>query len=133
MAGHVLVTGGTGYIGSHTVVLLVEAGYRVTIVDSLCNSNTGALSRIATITGKPEAVTFVQLDLRDRAGVAALFAASAFDGVIHFAALKAVGESSESGGTPSPYTVQEEENTRLLQPASAIACSSTSVPPRLLS
>ena len=93
MANHVLVTGGTGYIGSHTVVLLVEAGYRVTIVDSLCNSSTGALSRIAAITGKPDAVAFVQLDLRDRAGVTALFAANAFDGVIHFAALKAVGES----------------------------------------
>jgi len=93
MAGHVLVTGGTGYIGSHTVVLLVEAGYRVTIVDSLCNSSAGALSRIAAITGKPDAVTFVQLDLRDRAGVTALFAATPFDGVIHFAALKAVGES----------------------------------------
>ena len=92
---HVLVTGGTGYIGSHTVVLLVEAGWRVTIVDSLCNSTATSLARIAAITGKPEAVQFKELDLRDRAGVAALFAANKFEGVVHFAALKAVGESRQ--------------------------------------
>jgi UDP-glucose 4-epimerase len=61
MVRHVMVTGGTGYIGSHTVVLLVEAGYEVTIVDSLRNSSDKVLGRIAEITGKPEAVTFVNV------------------------------------------------------------------------
>ena len=61
MVRHVMVTGGTGYIGSHTVVLLVEAGFEVTIVDSLRNSTDKVLIRIAEITGKPEAVTFVNV------------------------------------------------------------------------
>jgi UDP-glucose 4-epimerase len=95
---NVLVTGGAGYIGSHTVVELVAAGWSVTIVDNFHNSSQEALRRIHAITGKPEAVAFVRADLRDRAAVKALFTAAAaaaapFDGVIHFAAMKAVGES----------------------------------------
>ena len=89
----VLVTGGSGYIGSHTVVELVAAGWSVTIVDNFHNSSAAALERITQITGRPEAVTFVAADLRDRAAVAKLFAGEPFDGVIHFAAMKAVGES----------------------------------------
>jgi UDP-glucose 4-epimerase len=102
--GSVLVTGGCGYIGSHTVVLLVSAGWHVTVVDNLCNSNAAALARVAEITGKPEAVLFEQCDLRDKAALARVFDAAAaraaapapaFHVVIHFAALKAVGESKE--------------------------------------
>lgn len=85
---HVLVTGGTGYIGSHTVVLLVEAGARVTIIDNLANSNTGVLARIATITGKADAVSFVEVDLRDKPALVALLSAHRFDSVIHFAGYK---------------------------------------------
>ena len=68
--GSVLVTGGCGYIGSHTVVLLVAAGWHVTVVDNLCNSSAVALARVAEITGKPEAVLFEQCDLRDKAALA---------------------------------------------------------------
>jgi NAD(P)-dependent dehydrogenase (short-subunit alcohol dehydrogenase family) len=98
---HILVTGGTGYIGSHTVVLLVEAGWHVTIIDNLANSNTGVLARLATITGKPEAVEFVECDLRDAAGLAAVFARHRFDSVIHFAGYKVGGcggRRGEGGG-----------------------------------
>lgn len=91
---HVLVTGGAGYIGSHTVVELVSVGWTVTIVDNFHNSSEESLKRIGSITGKPEAVTFVHADLRDRAAVASLFSSGTpIDGVIHFAAMKAVGES----------------------------------------
>src|SRR3546814_632500 len=88
----ILVTGGTGYIGSHTVVELQNAGYTPVIVDNLSNSNVGVLDQIAKITGaKPE---FHNFDLCDDAAVRQ-FVASQPDitGVIHFAAYKAVGES----------------------------------------
>ncbi|MGV7210626.1 UDP-glucose 4-epimerase GalE [Oxalobacteraceae bacterium A2-2] len=87
----ILVTGGTGYIGSHTVVELVQAGHDVVIVDNLCNSKRSVLERLERITGV--AVPFAEVDIRDRAGLEAVFAAHAFDSVIHFAGLKAVGES----------------------------------------
>lgn len=92
---HILVTGGTGYIGSHTVVLLVEAGYTVTIIDNLANSNAECVSRVNQITGKPEAVKFIKCDIREKAEIAAVFAGAKFDGVIHFAGYKAVGESRQ--------------------------------------
>jgi UDP-glucose 4-epimerase len=88
---HVLVTGGCGYIGSHTVVELIEAGHRVTVVDNLSNSSAASLQAVESITGV--AVPFVQLDLRDTARLDTLFAGASFDAVIHFAGLKAVGES----------------------------------------
>jgi len=91
----VLVTGGAGYIGSHTTVELVAAGFDVVIVDNFHNSNAFSLGRIHSITGKPDAVKFIQADLRDRDAVASLFASHTFEGVIHFAALKAVGESRQ--------------------------------------
>lgn len=87
----VLVTGGAGYIGSHTVVHLVEAGHDVLVVDSLVNAKPTVLERLARITGR--AVPFVELDVRDGAGVDKLFASEQFDAVIHFAGLKAAGES----------------------------------------
>ncbi|SMC79756.1 UDP-glucose 4-epimerase GalE [Pedobacter africanus] len=88
----ILVTGGTGFIGSHTVVELYNAGYEVVIVDDFSNSNPKILQQIETITGnKPE---FVQLDLCDEAKVKDFVAKNSdISGVIHFAAFKAVGES----------------------------------------
>lgn len=87
----ILVTGGTGYIGSHTVVEMLTAGHDVLIVDNLCNSKAPVVDRIARITGcTPE---FVQADIRDRKAMRNLFSRHDFDAVIHFAGLKAVGES----------------------------------------
>lgn len=89
----VLVTGGAGYIGSHTAVELLEAGHDVVIIDNLSNSSPAAIDRIKEITGKiPE---FYEFDLRDKKKLDALFAKHALDAVIHFAGLKAVGESVE--------------------------------------
>ena len=87
----ILVTGGTGYIGSHTVVELMAAGHDVLIVDNLCNSKASVLDRIERITGRRPG--FAQLDVRDRIALRKLFSAHHIDAVIHFAGLKAVGES----------------------------------------
>ena len=87
----ILVTGGTGYIGSHTVVELIQAGYQVVIVDNLCNSKADVVDKIATITGVRPA--FYQCDILDVEGLDKVFAAHQIDAVIHFAGLKAVGES----------------------------------------
>ncbi|NLG00628.1 MAG: UDP-glucose 4-epimerase GalE [Lentisphaerae bacterium] len=88
----VLVTGGAGFIGSHTVVELMHAGHSVAAVDNLCNSSPESLRRVAEITGK--AVPFYQADIRDRDALDRVFRAEGpVDAVIHFAALKAVGES----------------------------------------
>jgi UDP-glucose 4-epimerase len=92
---NILVTGGTGYIGSHTVVLLVEAGWMVTVIDNLANSNTGSIKRIAAITKKPEQVEFFNVDLRDEVALEKLFSTHSFDSVIHFAGYKAVGEAKQ--------------------------------------
>lgn len=89
----ILVTGGTGFIGSHTVVELLNSGEEVVIVDNLCNSKKCVLDRIETITGKRPA--FYQVDLLDHAALDAVFAENQIDAVIHFAGLKAVGESVE--------------------------------------
>jgi UDP-glucose 4-epimerase len=89
----VLVTGGTGYIGSHTVVELLAAGHEAVIVDNLSNSSRRVLERIRKISGRE--VEFHKLDLRDRSAIEALLRAGSFDAVIHFAGLKAVGESVE--------------------------------------
>lgn len=87
----VLVTGGAGYIGSHTVLCLLEAGHSVVVLDNLANSSATSLQRVEELTGvRPR---FVELDLLDGGGVDALFAAEDFDSVIHFAGYKAVGES----------------------------------------
>mgnify|MGYP000495302833 CR=1 FL=1 len=90
---HIFVTGGTGYIGSHTVVELLNAGFDVSIYDNLCNSSRVVLERINTITGKSP--TFIEGDIRDAKALAAAFARKPVDAVIHFAGLKAVGESIE--------------------------------------
>lgn len=87
----ILVTGGTGYIGSHTAVALLEAGHDLVVLDNLANSSAGMVDRIAAIAGRKPA--FVQGDIRDRGLLVNLFQAHAIEAVIHFAALKAVGES----------------------------------------
>jgi len=88
----VLVTGGAGYIGSHTCIELMSAGHDVVVVDNLCNSKYESLRRVGQIAGRP-VEAFVQADVRDRAALRAVFSAHAIDAVIHFAGLKAVGES----------------------------------------
>ncbi|MCD8200041.1 MAG: UDP-glucose 4-epimerase GalE [Coriobacteriaceae bacterium] len=90
---HVLVTGGAGYIGSHTVVALQEAGHDVLVYDNFCNSSRIVLDRIEQITGR--IVDFIEGDIRDRQKMDALFAEHDIDAVIHFAGLKAVAESVE--------------------------------------
>lgn len=87
----VLVTGGTGYIGSHTCVALLENNDELLILDNLSNSSRGVLDRLKAITGKPPA--FEEADIRDRAALDAIFSRFRPDAVIHFAGLKAVGES----------------------------------------
>ena len=89
----VLVTGGAGYIGSHTVLQLLEAGHEVIVFDNLINSSEESLERVEKITGKR--VTFYQGDLLDRRAVTQVFKDHVIDSVIHFAGLKAVGESVE--------------------------------------
>ena len=91
MAETILITGGSGFIGSHTVVELLEAGYRPVVIDNLCNASPIALERVSEITGKN--VPFIQADLRDRAALDAIFSEYPIATVIHFAGLKAVGES----------------------------------------
>ncbi len=87
-----LVTGGTGYIGSHTVVELMALGHEVFVIDNLCNSKASVLDRIERIAGRRPG--FAQIDIRDRPALRELFATHRFDAVIHFAGLKAVGESA---------------------------------------
>lgn len=87
----ILVTGGAGYIGSHTVVRLLEQEYGVVIVDNLCNSKVNAIHQIESITGREP--VFYEGDVRDRTLLAGIFKAHPIQGVIHFAGLKAVAES----------------------------------------
>ncbi|MFX1695335.1 UDP-glucose 4-epimerase GalE [Paraburkholderia sp. A1RO-1] len=89
--GTILVTGGAGYIGSHTCVELLNDGYDVVAVDNLVNSRQESLARVTQITGKP--VAFYEADVRDAQALKRIFEAHKITGVIHFAALKAVGES----------------------------------------
>mmetsp|Transcript_114720 Transcript_114720/g.364654 ORF Transcript_114720/g.364654 Transcript_114720/m.364654 type:complete len:345 (-) Transcript_114720:238-1272(-) len=91
MAKHICCTGGAGYIGSHTVIKLLEAGFQVSIMDNLMNASPKVVDRIEEITGKD--VPLFQTDMCDAKAVEELFEAQKFDGVIHFAGLKAVGES----------------------------------------
>ena len=91
MTGTVLVTGGAGYIGSHACVALIDAGYDVVVLDNLSNSSVVALQRIGSICGTvPE---FVHGDIRDRQCLDAVFSRHTVQAVLHFAGLKAVGES----------------------------------------
>jgi len=87
----VLVTGGAGYIGSHTVLVLLEAGYSVIVLDNLSNSSRQSLNRVERLTGK--SLTFIEGDIRDSACLKQVFDGHDIASVIHFAGLKAVGES----------------------------------------
>jgi UDP-glucose 4-epimerase len=91
MKGTILVTGGAGYIGSHTCVALLDDGYDVVVIDNLVNSNRKSLERVEQITGKR--VAFYEADVRDAAALEQIFDRHPISGAIHFAALKAVGES----------------------------------------
>lgn len=90
---NILVTGGAGYIGSHTCVALLEAGHSVIVADNLCNSKADTLDKIKHITNKE--ITFYEIDVTNEVAVDRVFLNHHLDGVIHFAGLKAVGESVE--------------------------------------
>lgn len=89
----ILVTGGAGYIGSHTVLELLNSGNEVVVIDNLCNSSRESLRRVEALTGR--SVTFYEADVCDRSALQTIFAQHAIDAVIHFAGLKAVGESTQ--------------------------------------
>ena len=125
----ILVTGGAGYIGSHTCVELLEAGHAVTVFDNFCNSQPESLARVEKITGKQ--LKLVRGDIRDRAAVAQALRDSGATAVIHFAGLKAVGESVEN---PLAYydnnvngTVQLLEAMRACAVKSLVFSSSATV------
>ena len=116
---NILITGGAGYIGSHTCVELLEAGYEVIVVDNLSNSNVESLKRVREITGKN--LDFYEIDLREKSALVEVFKKHSFDAVIHFAGLKAVGESGKIpllyydnniSGTISLCKVMEEFEVR---------------------
>jgi len=88
---HILVTGGAGYIGSHTCILLIEAGYHVIVLDNFSNASKESINRVEKIVGKE--ITLVEGDIRNRDDLHKVFNAHKIDAVIHFAGLKAVGES----------------------------------------
>ncbi len=115
----ILVTGGCGYIGSHTVVELLNKNYDVVVVDNFSNSNPESLRRVQKITGKT--VTFYEADIRDVQAMEKIFTAHKFDAVIHFAAFKAVGEScklplkyyeNNISGTVSLLQIMEKYNVK---------------------
>ncbi len=115
----VLLTGGAGYIGSHTAVECLEAGHEVVVFDNLSNSSVKSLDRVAKITGRQAA--FVEGDIRDRAALRRLFERHTIDAVVHFAGLKAVGESVEKpllyydnniGGSVALFEVMAEAGVK---------------------
>ena len=87
----ILVTGGAGYIGSHTLIELLANGHQVVVVDNLINASQESLARVEAITGSK--IPFYQADVRDEAALEQIFTQHTIDAVIHFAGLKAVGES----------------------------------------
>ncbi|MBR3724350.1 MAG: UDP-glucose 4-epimerase GalE [Bacteroidales bacterium] len=91
---NILVTGGAGFIGSHTLIELYQAGHTAVVVDNLSNSNPESLRRVERIIGV-DSIPFYRVDIRDREGLEGVFASHRFDACIHFAGLKAVGESVE--------------------------------------
>ena len=121
MEKYILVTGGAGYIGSHTVIELINNGYKVVIVDNLSNSSYDAVARIEFIV--KQHVPFYNVDLRNRDDLDKVFKEYSIQGVIHFAALKAVGESTKIplkyyennvGGTMSLLEVCAENGVKTI-------------------
>ncbi len=115
----ILVTGGAGYIGSHTVLELQNAGYEVVVIDNLCNSSCKSLQRVEKLTGKK--VPFYQVDILDEEGLREVFRKEQIESCIHFAGLKAVGESvrepwryyyNNISGTLSLIKVMNEFNVK---------------------
>lgn len=133
---NILVTGGAGYLGSHTIVELLANNHTVVAVDNFANSHPKVLDRIEQISGVK--VPFYQLDLRDKPALQKVFTDHAIDGVIHFAGLKAVGESTEKpllyyqinlGSTMTLLDVMKEANvTRLVFSSSATVYGSAPIP-----
>jgi UDP-glucose 4-epimerase len=133
----ILVTGGTGYIGSHACVELLAAGYAIHVLDNLCNSRRSVQGRIERIAGK--AITLHEGDIRDRAFLKDLFAVRRFDAVVHFAGLKAVGESVEKpelyfdnnvrGSGMLLAAMQEAGVRRMVFSSSATVYGETNKPP----
>jgi UDP-glucose 4-epimerase len=113
----ILVTGGAGYIGSHTTLALLLAGYDVVVLDNLCNSSAQSLAQVMRIVGRD--VTFVRGDIRDVSLLAQVFADHNIDSVLHFAGLKAVGESAV---LPLRYYDNNVHGSRTLLQACADAC-----------
>lgn len=105
----ILVTGGAGYIGSHTVLALLNANYDVVVVDNLSNASCESINRVEKLTGK--SVDFFEADIRDKDQIASIFSKHKIDGVIHFAGLKAVGESVQK---PLEYYQNNVEGTLTL-------------------
>ena len=87
----ILVTGGSGYIGSHTCIELINAGYDIVVIDNLCNSSLESLKRVEKLVGY--SIPFHRMDIRDKAALTRIFESYSIDGVVHFAGLKSVGES----------------------------------------
>ena len=90
----ILVTGGAGYIGSHTCIELIKVGYEVVVVDNLCNSSLESLKRVEKLANSN--IPFYEVDIRDKASLTEVFQQHSIQKVIHFAGLKAVGESIEN-------------------------------------
>jgi UDP-glucose 4-epimerase len=121
MKNKILVTGGAGYIGTHTCIALYEAGYDVVVYDNLSNSSREAINRVSTLIG--QTIEFIESDIRDAEVLKQVFASHEFFGVIHFAGLKAVGESvskpllyynNNVGGTITLLEVMSEYNVKNL-------------------
>ena len=133
----ILVTGGAGYIGSHTCIELIKAGYEVVVVDNLCNSSLESLKRVESLVDCD--IPFHKVDVRDKAALTQVFEQYLIDGVIHFAGLKAVGESVEKpieyydtnvGGT---FVLADVMNAFNCKTNAFITSANTNVPPTLVS
>lgn len=133
---NILVTGGAGYIGSHTLVELLNAGHHAVVVDNLSNSSDEAIRRVEEITGK--SVAFYNADIRDKKALDKIFSSNPIDAVIHFAGLKAVGESVEkpleyyennvNGSLVLFKSMQEHEIKKLVFSSSATVYGSAAYP-----
>lgn len=119
---NILVTGGAGYIGSHTVLQLLEAGHHVTVIDNLSNSSVESLNRVKNISGVND-LEFIETDIRDAKALELLFAEHPFKAVIHFAGLKSVGQSNQQpleyydnnvGGSAILLNAMKEANVKNL-------------------